>query len=179
MCFELLELSAVTKSFSSLHLAKVYLATPCSEGYWQPQLWKKKRRRCCHCLTNTLLPGDVAGGEINGYLSTFSVGVWLNRSCVETHTDPLKSGRHFVFLREENVLFPLSSTFLKFLWYLWHNFTASLVRKELLALMRTTLSEPWPCCPTAITIFSLPQAITCSSNTFHVEEQDNFLIAFW
>lgn len=65
-----------TSPASPLNFLKVYLAAGCSEGCGQPQPCLEEDKERPQCVTCFQLPGDVAGGEINGYFSAlhFRVG---------------------------------------------------------------------------------------------------------
>lgn len=115
MCFELLGLSAVTKSFY-LHLAKLYLATCGSEGHQlASSMWEEEE--------TLLVPGSYSafrgcGWRGNKCLTAFYVRTSVSKSHAETHVDNVKSGMLFVVLKGKKC-FPLS--FFRFLGYLWYN----------------------------------------------------------
>lgn len=112
MCFELLGLSVVTKSFY-LHLAKFYLATCGSEGHQlASSMWEEEE--------TLLVPGNYSAlrgcsWRRNKCLTTFYVRTWVSKSHAETHMDTVKSGMLFVVLRGKR-------SFFRFLGYLWYNF---------------------------------------------------------
>lgn len=116
MCFELLGLSAVTKSFY-LCLAKVYLATHGSEGHQLASSMQEEEESLLVPSNYSAIRGH--GWRGNKCLSTFNVGTWVNKNHAETHMDTLKSGMLVVVLRGKKCFAP---SFLRFLRYLWYHF---------------------------------------------------------